>query len=491
MEKGDKVKIKIEDISAEGRGIGRAEKMAVFAADTVIGDYVEVELFKVKKKYALGRVTEYLSFSDYRIEPECPYAGQCGGCVYRSTSYQAQLELKRKQVTDKLVRLAGIENPKVLPVIGMENPYRYRNKASMPVSTGGLITEKGGIVKPVHKPRIGFYRAKSHDVTDCVDCLIQSETAMAAAGALRRFMEEDNITSYDKRWDKGLMKAMTVRTAFGTGQVMVILKINGKGVPNGAKLVEMLDDAIWDIPPYENPDGSVTEFSLESVILEISRKDGRTEYMTLAGKPVITEEVGGLAFEISPASFYQVNPLQMEKLYRKAIEYADLEGGETILDLYCGVGTIGLFFADHMRRAGMTGRVIGIESVSEAVINANRNAVINGIVNARYVCGRAEEKLPELEKDPDKGLHTEKADIIIMDPPRAGCEEKLLDAAAGLSPEKIVYISCDPATLARDIKYLTQLGYELEEAAPVDMFPWTGAIEVVTKLTRRNKNAVI
>ena len=488
MNRNDVVRLTIEDISTEGRGIGRADGMAVFVKDTVVGDVVEAEITKVKKNYAFGQVKEYIKKSNDRIEVLCPYNERCGGCIYQELNYESQLMLKKKQVTDKIIRLGGIKYPDIKDTIGMESPFYYRNKAVMPISTGGLITKKGGIVNPVHEPRVGFYRAKSHEVIDCGDCLLQSEPAMAAAEAVRRFMEEDNITSYDERWDKGLMKSMTVRTAFGSGQVMVIFAINGKGIPNAEKLVRMLDEAIYEIGSDENGSSETYGFNLESVILNIQKKGGPAggEWITLAGRPVITEYVGGLEFEISPKSFYQVNPVQMEMLYGKAIEYAALTGEETVLDLYCGVGTIGLFFADYMRKQGGKGRVIGIESVKEAVIDANRNAVINGIVNARYICGKAEEELPKLMKGnyDDKGIGVDKADVVILDPPRAGCDERLLDAVAELSPEKIIYISCDPATLSRDIKRLSEKGYGFCEATPVDMFPWTGAIEVAALLKR-------
>ena len=494
MNKGDIVRLRIEDISHEGQGIGKADGFAVFVKNTVVGDVVEAELTKVKKNYAFGRVVEIVEESELRQEPICQYAGQCGGCAFQKMTYEGQLELKRKQIVDKLVRLGGLEEPKVNDAIGMEEPFRYRNKASMPVSTGGLITRKGGIVEPVHEPRIGFYQAKSHDVVDCEDCMLQSEPAMAAARALRQFMEEDNITSYDPRWEKGLMRHMIVRTAMGTGQVMVILVINGKGIPNAAKLVQMLDDAIFDVPVYEEGPLAGIEFSLESVVININKNNTSDilgeECITLAGSPTIMEKVGDLEFEISPLSFYQVNPQQMEKLYGKVVEYADLKGGETVLDLYCGVGSIGLFLADDMRKKGdEAGRVIGIESVKPAVIDANRNAVVNGIVNARYVCGKAEEEMPKMvsgEGLKDESLRITQADVVILDPPRAGCEEELLKAVVEVDPAKIVYVSCDPATLARDIKYLVANGYEFVEATPVDLFPWTSHCEVVTLLVKAN-----
>ena len=543
MEKGQIVELTIEDMSAEGRGIGKIyddeRGFAVFVQDTVVGDRAKVELTKVKKNYAFGRVSEMLALSQDRQESFCPHSGLCGGCVYSKLSYEAQLALKEKQVREKLVRLGGLTDPVIMPIIGMgsedatEVPFRYRNKASMPVSTGGLITQKGGIVKPVHEPRVGFYRPKSHDVVDCEDCLLQSEPAMAAAAALRKFMEEDHITSYDPRWEKGLMRHMIVRTAAGTGEVMVILVINGKAIPNAPKLIEMLDEAIYNVPVYEDGPLAGVEFNLESVIVNINKSKNLEgpilgeECITIAGKPTITEEVGGLSFEISPLSFYQVNREQMVRLYEKALEYASLKGNETVLDLYCGVGTIGLFAAAEMNRrtaelnaaaaagqavenaapgqaaaaalSGTTasgqaaadkspGRVIGIESVKGAVLDANRNATINGIVNARYVCGKAEEELPKMV-DPkselkDESLRVTHADVIILDPPRAGCEQALLEAVVQAAPDRIVYVSCDPATLARDIKWLGEHGYEFREATPCDMFPWTGHVESVVLMSR-------
>ena len=544
MEKGQIITITIEDMSSEGHGIGKLYEQdaagnaegrgfAVFVKDTVVGDRVKAELTRVKKHYAFGRVTEMLEASPDRIKAFCPYQGQCGGCPYGSLQYDAQLALKEKQVREKLIRLGGLKDPAVMPIIGMEEePFRYRSKAVMPVSTGGLITQKGGIMKPVHEPQIGFYRAKTHDVVDCADCLLQSEPAMAAADALRRFMEEDHITSYDPRWDKGLMRHLIVRTAAGTGEVMVILVVNGKAIPNAQKLIRMLDEAIYAIPVYEEGPLAGVEWNLESVVLNSNkskRLDGPIlgeECITIAGKPTITEEAGGLQFEISPLSFYQVNREQMMRLYEKALEYADLKGGETVLDLYCGVGTIGLFAAAEMNRKAAEaaagnrepdtpaeeqkqGRVIGIESIKGAVLDANRNAVINGIVNARYVCGKAEEELPKMVRTKaqeeqavreaasqygedaarkevlkDESLRIEHADVVILDPPRAGCEISLLEAVVKTAPDRIVYVSCDPATLARDIKWLGEHGYEFREATPCDMFPWTGHTESIALLSK-------
>jgi len=500
--KGDQVEIKIEDLTAEGQGLGRSDGMAVFVKGAVPGDMVRAELTKVKKNYAFGRLTQIITPSEDRIENLCEQSGQCGGCPFDGLGYEAQLKIKEKRVRDSLTRLGGLTDPLIQPIVGMETPFRYRNKASMPVSTGGIITRKGGLVENLGPAAIGFYKAKSHDVVNCYDCMLQSEPAMAAAEAVRQFMEEDNITGYDPKWEKGLMRHLVVRTAFGTGEVMVILVINGKGIPNVAKLVEMLDDAIAELPPaYE--DGP--EYSLESVVVNVNKGKSPDifgdECITVAGKPTITEIAGGMKFEISPLSFYQVNPEQMVNLYDKAAEYAGLTGGETILDLYCGVGTIGLYMLGELReRSEMAdegpdsgfdaARVIGIESIKSAVIDANRNAVINHIVNARYVFGRAEEELPKLlsgEGIADEGLKVDKVDVAVIDPPRSGCDTRLLEALIDAKPERIVYVSCDPATLARDVKYLGENGYEFEEATPVDMFPWTGHVETVCLLSKKCK----
>lgn len=479
FKKGDIVQIEITDISDQGKGIGKAEGMAVFVGGTVMGDVVSCELTKVKKRYAFGKLVEVVKPSKYRIEPMCQYSGQCGGCPLMDMSYDGQLELKRKHVIDRLVHLGHIESPKVNDIIGMEEgqEYNYRNKGTMPISTGGNRLKKGGILENLGEPAIGFYKNKSHQVVDCQDCMIQSKAAMAAVEATRQFMKEDNISAWDDKWEMGLLRHMVVRTAFETGEVMVTYIINGKGIPNGEKLVGMLDDAIYE-----------AGFYLESVNIS-SKTDkeangdiyGKT-VEPYAGKNVIIDYIGDLKFEISPRSFYQVNPIMTEKLYSKAREYAKLSGNENVLDLYCGVGSIGLFCA------GQAKYILGIESIKEAVIDANRNAAINGIINARFLTGKAEEVLPELlkgEGDEDLVEVAKNADVVILDPPRAGCHEDLLDAVCKIAPKRIVYVSCDPATLARDVAYLEENGYKFEEATPVDMFPWTLHVETVAWLSQK------
>lgn len=520
MEKGQTVTIRIDDMSIEGQGIGKADGFVIFVDDAVPGDVVRAELVKVKKSYGIAKPVEVIEVSEARTEIfDCPSLEEgCGGCPYSSIDYSAQLSIKERQIREKLQRIAGLEDPLIRPITGMQEddnngsgPFRYRNKAQFPVTTGGIITRKGGIVENLGEPAVGFYKPKSHDIVDCPDCYLQSMAAVAAADALRRFMKEDNITAWDPKWDKGLMRHLIVKTGFSTGEVMVILVINGNGIPNIHKLIGMLDEAIYD-----------AGYSLESVVLSIrkggySGKSGTSgshggdimgeKNIVAAGKGVIKDMIGSLEFEISPASFYQVNPVQAKRLYDKVREYCvrDRSGEKPVLlDLYCGVGTIGLYCADIVQA------VVGVEAVKEAVIDANRNAVINGIVNARYVCGRAEEILPMYasyqedvaekageedstgcDVDAETAELVRKAGVAVLDPPRAGCRPELLEAVAAIGVDRIIYVSCDPATLARDIKILGELGYEFAEAAPYDMFPWTGHCETIVLLSHKSPDSVI
>ena len=492
MEKDQVIELKIEDMLDDGRAFGRYEGCAVFvsggaglpdgksAAGAVPGDLVKARVKKAKKSSAEAALTAVIEASPDRIEAECPYAGRCGGCTMQELAYDAQLDLKRKQVVSKLTRLGGLKDPVVRPVTGAETLKYYRNKAVFAAGPHG---------------EVGFMKGKTHFVTDIDDCLLQSDAAMVCADALRAFLRETGV--------RGITQ-LTVRTAFGTGEVMAIFETDNKEIPQIERLVEMLDDAVFSLSCDEDGEPSEVSqsYSLESVALIHKGK-----CRIIAGKPTIDEEFitddgRSLRFEISPQSFYQVNPEQMEKLYDKAAEYAGLKGGETVLDLYCGAGTIGLWLLEDLRKKdpeafGKT-RVIGIESVRPAVLDANRNSVINGVINTRYICGKAEEELPgmmglaklykwnevneRVERDPE--IKLEHADVAVLDPPRAGCAEPLLAAVVQAAPDRIVYVSCDPGTLARDIRYLTANGYEFIEATPVDQFPWTSHIEAVAKLQR-------
>ncbi len=490
MGKGYEQELEIFDMTDDGRGIARDNGRVVFVSDCVVGDVVRAEIFKEKKRYALGRTLQILKPSEHRVEPDCPYQDLCGGCVYGAVDYDTELKLKEKHVYDKLTRLGSQREEEegtfvFQPITGMNTPYRYRNKAQMQISTGGNIMRKGGIIENLGPAAVGFYQAKSHQVVDCQDCLLQSQVAAAASEALRQFMTEDHITAWDEKWQQGLLRHMVVRTAFGTGEVMIVLVINGKAIPNVEKLLDMLDDAVAEAGG-----------SLESVYYNINKEKTAQifgkDFIPLAGQRVIQEVLGDLQVEISPASFYQVNPAMTVALYDKAAALAGLTGKERVLDLYCGVGSIGLWMAKKAKY------VIGIESVKEAVVDANRNAVLNGIVNARYITGKAEEVLPAIlsgeKQEDDVVIDTiQNADVVILDPPRKGCHPDLLQAVRQLGPERIVYISCDAATLARDIAYLAGdqeeaagegATYRLESAAPYDMFPRTGHVETVCLLSK-------
>ena len=451
MEKGKIIDLYIEDMNTDGNGIGKADGQVFFVSGCVYGDEVKARVTKVKKNYAFAECVEVTKPSDFRREGFCRFSGDCGGCPLGDLEYSKQLELKEKWVKDKLIRLGGIEEPKLRPIIGMEDPLRYRNKAVFAVSKAG---------------EVGFVRQKSHDVFDCPDCMIQDEKTMGAAEGLYQYMEACGA--------RGLISSFMVRIAPGTGEMMAVIRAKTDDLPDLETLAGLLDEG--------------SEYSLESIYVNDR---------CIAGRRTIIEETVGLKFEISPESFYQVNPEQMLKLYEKAMGYADLRGGETVLDLYCGVGTIGLFAAKEMKDQG---RVIGIESVKPAVIDANRNSVINGMVSTRYIAGKAEEVLPAImgfkpyygynevnelvEKEPP--LTVDHADVVFLDPPRAGCEEELLSAVVQAAPERIVYVSCDPATLARDIRYLTGNGYDFREATPVDMFPHSGHVETVVLLSHKS-----
>ena len=497
MEKGQFVKLKIDDMTGDGEGLGKMpEGPAVFVRGAVAGDVVSVKLTKVKKRYAFGQLMEILKPSEKRTKGFCSLQEECGGCPYGKLTYNAQALIKEKHVKDALVRIAGIKNPKVNEILFNPVKFHYRNKATMPIWAGGVITRKGGISENLGEPSIGFYRTKSREVINCSECMLQQEPVTAVSEAIRVFMKSDNITAYDPKWERGLLRRVTVRTSAETGEVMVILVINGNGIPNGAKLIEMMDSAVYE-----------TGYSLESVILNIN-KDKDAVYgdknITIAGKPVIKELVCGMNFEISPLSFFQVNSVQMENLYNLVAKYADLKGGETILDLYCGAGTIGLWLLNDLRhkihndiiseRIFETTRVLGIESSKSSITDANRNAVINGFVNARYVHGKSEDMLPKLMRAgelKDESLRVKSADVVILDPPRAGCRENLLQTVVDAKPEKIVYVSCDPATMARDIKFLSKKRYGFIEATPVEMFSWTGHVETVVLLSHKKPDSQI
>ena len=512
VNEGQVVELEITDMTDDGKGLGRLSGLAIFVAGAVPGDKVSARITRLKKRYALAETITLLEASSARVQPPCPYYKDCGGCSMLELSYGEQLRIKRKNIITKLERIGALEEPTVREVVGaadrigadggqagqigrpgkseefeetgqpeqiesaggtaseaFDSMLRYRNKAEFAVA----MTSAG--------PLVGFNKRGSNKIVDCTDCLLQKRATMAAANAVREILKDKLLTVYDARHGKGFLRGFTIKVCEGTGEMMLIFTGTSKQLPNAEKVIYTISDAIDAVSTDEEP------YFLQSVVVEVNKaKDIRepaSAYEVVAGSNTITDITDdGMKFEISAPAFYQVNTKQMSKLYAKVREYACLKGGETIFDLYCGIGTIGLSMATQ---AGM---IIGIESVKNAVIDANRNAVINGIVNARYYTGRAEHVMPRLLDKEDK-LFVDYIDenapkIAILDPPRAGCDEALLRAVASCEVDKIVYVSCNPGTLARDIKLLGELGYEFVEATPVDMFVATMHVECIALIQR-------
>ena len=453
MEKNQLVTVKIEDMTESGEGIGKVDGYTLFLKDAVIGDVVEAKVIKAKKTYGYARVMEVKEASPCRVEPRCPVAGPCGGCQLQAMSYESQMEWKRKKVREHLIRIGGMEDPKVLPVLGMEDPWEYRNKAQFPVGRD----KNGEIVA-------GFYAARSHRIVETERCFLGSPVNEEILGIVKRWMKENQVEPYDEESGRGLVRHVLIRESEKTGQIMVCLVINGKRVPAGDRLVETL---------RETP--GMTSISL-NVNQERTNVILGKQLVPLFGPLAIEDRIGENRYRISPLAFYQVNKRQTEVLYRTALKYAGLTGEETVWDLYCGTGTISLFLA---RKAKM---VYGVEIVPEAIENARENAALNGITNAEFFVGKAEEVLPEKYRE-----GTARADVIVVDPPRKGCERELLETIVRMQPERIVYVSCDSAILARDVKVLGEGGYRMVEGQPVDMFPMSGHVECVVLMSRVEK----
>jgi len=454
IEKNRNYIIDITGMTHEGQGVGRIEGLAVFTDGVFEGEQAEIRIIKLNKTYAVGKLISVLRPSPARVKPFCGQYKRCGGCSLQHMDYGAQLAFKAKLVKDDLERLGGLKDVLVHDTIGMNNPFNYRNKAQYPVAVSGasIIT--------------GFYAARSHEVIDSEECGIQDVLSNQVRNIVRQLIIDKGISVYDETTGKGLIRHIVTRVGFHTGEVMIVLVINGRSLPDGAaeELVRRLIGAALGI---------------KSIYLNINKEKTNVilgpENILLYGSETIYDTIGKYKFMISPHSFFQVNPVQTEVLYSKALEYAGLTGSETVFDLYCGIGTISLFLSEK------AGKVYGVEVVEAAVKDASRNASLNGVENAEFLAGEAEKVVPELYS---KGV---RADVVVLDPPRKGCEESLLLLLAEMQPQRIVYVSCNPATLARDLKYLDSRGYRATEAQPVDMFPWTGHVECVIMMSRVGK----
>ena len=451
IKKNECYEISIVDMAEDGQGIGKIGDFVVFVKDTVIGDVAKVKLVKVLKHYGFGRLEELLVPSKDRVEPLCAHAKACGGCTLQHLSYEKQLEYKFDQVKNCLIRIGGFfEIEKIMEgPYGMEKPFRYRNKAQFPTGMGKDF-----------KPVIGFYAGRTHSIIDTRECFLQSEISDEIIEIIREFMEEFHISTYDETGKKGLLRHILTRVGFTTGEIMVCLVINGKKVPNVEELIQRLTKIE----------------GMTSICLNINKEHtnkilGDT-CVTLWGRGYIEDYIGEVKYQISPLSFYQVNPVQTKVLYEKALEYAGLTGEETVWDLYCGIGTISLFLAQKAKW------VYGVEIVPQAIEDARRNAKINGMENVTFFVGKAEEVLPK-EYEENKVY----AKVIVVDPPRKGCDETLLKTIHEMQPERVVYVSCNPATLARDLKVLAGYGYEVKKVAVVDQFCQTTHVETVVLLS--------
>lgn len=446
VKKNEIYEIEVEELGNKGEGVGRIDGFTIFLPTAITGDIVRAKIVVLKKKYGIGKVIEIIKPSKDRVEPICKLFGICGGCQIMNMDYNAQLEMKREKVEQTLSRIGKI-NIKVNNTIGMKEPYEYRNKSQFPV---GKIGENA---------IMGFYEMGSHKIVDTDYCHIQAPINEQILEVTKKYIKKYNIETYDEIKRKGLVRHIISRVGFVTGEVMVVIITNGRKLPYKDEFVEMLKESIPGlVSVVQNVNTQNTNYAL-----------GR-ETIILYGEDKIVDYIGDLKFNISSKSFYQVNQVQTKVLYDKTLKYAGLTGDEVVFDIYCGIGTISLFLAQN------TKEVHGVEIVEEAIVDAKENAAMNNIKNARFYAGKAEEVVPKLYKE---GL---RADVVVVDPPRKGCDESVLETIVNMEPKKIVYVSCNPTTLARDLLYLSEKGYKTIEVQPVDMFPHTAHVEVVVKL---------
>ena len=449
LKKNEIYETTVTGMTTEGSGVGRIKGTAVFITNTAIGDVVRTKIIKTSKNYAIGRVEEIIQPSEDRTEPDCPFFQQCGGCVYRHITYDAECEIKYQRVKDAVMRIGGFEHLKINPVVRSQNRNHYRNKAQFPIGT-----DKTGNLQ------MGFYAYHSHRIVNSDCCLLQPEIFTTVCEAVREWAVTNQIIPYDESTHNGLLRHLYIRIAEMTGEIMVCLVINGKQLPYSSQLIEQLKkiDGFKSLQVNINTDKT-------NVIL------GK-KCITLYGSDFITDKLCGLKFNLSPLSFYQVNRTQAEKLYRIAQNYADLKPDDVLLDLYCGTGTIGLSMADKVRR------LIGVEIIPQAIENAKENALLNHITNAEFICADATKAAVQLKNNEVR------PNVIIIDPPRKGCDRQLIETIVNMQPKRIVYVSCDSATMARDIKIFNEKSYTPQEITPVDMFPCTAHVECVVLMTK-------
>jgi len=456
IKKNDYYETEIISDSGSGDGICKIDNMVVFVPGTVVGDIAKIKIIKVKSSYAIARLEGILEPSVYRTDDICACSAKCGGCQMPNTVYAKQLEIKKKTVVDALERIGGIDlkDVEVYDTLGMAEPFRYRNKMVFPFGKG----ENGEAVG-------GFYSLKSHNIVPLNDCMLGDETACSYLKETLKFLNENKISVYDETKNSGVARRLFVRFGVNTKQSMIVLSVNADSVKNSEQLIEKLL-------------AIKSEYTVKSIILNVNKGKNNAvlgfENKVLYGDEKITDTLCGKVFNISPNSFFQVNPKQTEVLYNKAIEYASLDKTQNVMDLYCGIGTISLCCVPYAKS------VCGIEEVEVAIENAKKNAELNGIKNADFFAGKAEDLIGNFASD------GKKYDVVIVDPPRKGCEETVIKTITEMSPKRVVYVSCNPSTLARDLKIFTQNGYRVKKVQPVDMFPHTSHVETVVLLQRQN-----
>ena len=480
--KNDEFELEITDLGSTGEGIGKIDGYTLFVKDALIGDKVRVKVMKTKKNYGYARMLEIIEPSEYRVESECPVARQCGGCQLQHCSYEKQLSWKEEKVANCLRRIGGVpvyteekyrkyknaeeqqnaentaesKTPIIMePILRMDKPVHYRNKAQFPVGY-----DKDG------NPVAGFYAGRTHSIIPQTDCLIQHECNKQIVETVLEFMKKYNVTAYDEKKNRGIVRHILTRVGKATGEVMVCLVINAKKLPHSEEFVEMIKNCGINL-------------EIKSITVNINRENTNVilgeKVETLYGQSYIEDYIGDIKYRISPLSFYQVNPEQTKKLYQTALEFADIKEGEVVWDLYCGIGTISLFMA---REAS---KVCGVEIVPQAIEDAKQNAKLNNITNAEFFVGAAEDVVPTQYEKSGGRL---RADVVTLDPPRKGCDEKLLDTVVKMAPSRIIYVSCDPGTLARDVKVLTDKGYEVKRVRACDMFGGSFHVETVVLLSQ-------
>lgn len=450
LKKNDVLTGQVVDLTHEGHGVVKIDRYPIFIPNTLIDETIEYKVIKVKKNFAIGKLIKVITESDARVEPPCIYYYKCGGCQLQHMSYQAQLNMKKEQVVNLFHRKAKFTNTVIKDVVGMEDPWRYRNKSQIPV---GLSKDQ--------LPIMGFYRQRSHDIIDMDSCLIQDQQHQQVMNDVKQLISDLNISIYNEKTKKGLLRHLVVRTGHYTNQLMIILVTNGKAFKQAESMVDALVRKYTNITSIKQ---NIND-AHSNVIM------GRHS-MTIYGEEEIEDQLSEITFNISDQSFYQINSHQTEKLYQQALDYAQLTGNEIVLDTYCGIGTIGLYMARNAKH------VYGVEVVSSAIKDANRNATINQLENTTFVCGKAEEVIFKWKAE---GI---RPDVVMVDPPRKGCDETFLETLLELNPKRIVYISCNPSTQQRDA-HILNYQYDLKEITPVDMFPQTTHIETVALFERK------